>query len=564
MKDDVIGIEVYIKAVENHYQINGEVTKKYHIGAILNGEEFEKLLTEKEYDAGKFGTALFGEKLVLNYGCNLKHGEMAELIAKCTKEYETHHVFHFLGYVIFNDEIIYITSNGAINKDGPIKNCSVVIPGIYSCNPEYLKLPETEAEIKELIKQSLSLLLTAEGKPRFIGLITVPIATRSLLTHILPIKCIFFFIGDSGYLKSTGAAVQQSFSFPGIAENSLPLNFASTTNGIRLYCSFANNSVVVIDDYNTARVDEALSEFLTLETSRTTPRLTAISGSELGQPVKTNTTVIVTGEHSLNTDKDSRDARVIYIEFLPNSIPINKLSQIQEFAAEGVYFKVMILFIQWILANHERLEVEVKEKYEHFREKAAKELPAGTHPRLCENTADFFIGLYFFIEFCIEKKYLAEKERNKYLDPYWERIKRIISRQQKIIADYEPQGVFARFIKKALSDGRLHLKSQNDIYIDHFRSIKKGEKPAGDFLGYLKDESGDIYVPTTIDPHAVLHVLPKRLRSLIPPSQKSFWKKLDEFGLYIPMESGNKNRLKIAGHSKPVDCYLLHLSELFD
>ncbi len=159
---------------------------------------------------------------------------------------------------------------------------------------------------------------------------------------------------------------------------------------------------------------------------------------------------------------------------------------------------------------------------------------------------------------------MAEKEKNKYLDPLWERIKRIISRQEKIIADYEPHGVFARYIKKALSDGRLHLKRTDNTYTDHFRPIKKGEEPECSLFGYVKDESGDIYVPTTIDPHIFLNVLPKRLRSVIPPSQKSFWKKLDEFGLYIPMESGNKHRLKIAGHSKLVDCYLLHVPKLFD
>ncbi len=312
--------------------------------------------------------------MIQETGENLTPSEIRQLI-KENRDYgreEDIHVFHFLGYVIFNDEIIYITSNGAINKDGAIKNCSVVIPGNYSCNPDYMKFPESETEVKELIKQSLSLLPSPKGSARFIGLITVPIATRGLLTHIVPIKSIFFFIGDSGNLKSTGAAVQQSFLFPGIAESSLPLNFASTTNGMRLYCSFANNSVVVIDDYNTAKKDDVLSEFLTLENSKTTPRLTAISGYELGQPVKTNTIIIVTGEHSLNTNENSRHARVNYIEFLPNSIPIKKLSHIQESAAEGVYFKALTPFIQWILANHERLVVEVKEKYEQFRRKLPK------------------------------------------------------------------------------------------------------------------------------------------------------------------------------------------------
>lgn len=564
MKNDVKDLEVFIKQVENHYEINGAVTKKYHIGGILNDEKFEKILTEQEFDAGKYATTVFGEKLLLNYGCNLKPPEMAKLIANCTKEYEVHDIYHFLGYAVINGKLVRITSHGVIDQNGPVNNCRVDIPGNYPCNPDYLKLPESEAEIEKLIKECLDLLLTPKEKPRFIGLITVAIATRALLTHILPIKLIYFFIGDSGNLKSTLAAVLQSFFYPGTREDSLSLNFLSTVAGIRLYCSIHNHSAVVADDYNTEKENEDLTESLTLEGTKSTPRYTAKSATVLEHPIKTNTALIVTGEHSFNTDKDSRHARVIYYEFIQNIISSEKLSQIQKSAAQGVYFKAMIPFTQWILANHERLEVEVKEKYEHFRKKATKELPAGTHQRLRENIADFFIGLYFFIDFCIEKKYLTEEERSKYLDPYWERIKKIITRQKEIIADYEPQGVFARFIKKALSDGRLHLKLQNDTYIDHFLEIKKGEEPTGNFLGYVKDESGDIYVPTTIDPHAVLNVLPKRLQSMIPPSQKSFWKKLDEFGLYIPMESGNKHRLKIAGHSTPVDCYLLHLSELFD
>lgn len=565
MKDDVKDIEVYIKEVENHNFKDGKIERKYLIGGKLGGEEFEKLLDEKEFDAAKFATPLFGEKLVLSNGCNLRPTEMAELISNCTKEYEVHDIYHFLGYAEINGKLVRITAHGVIDQNGPVKNCSVDIPGNYPCNPEYLKLPESEAEIEKPIKKCLDLLLSPTGKARFIGLITVPIATRSLLTHILTTKFIYFFIGDSGNLKSTLAAILQCFFYPGTREDSLSLNFTSTIAGIRLYCSIHNHSVVVIDDYNTAKKDEDLVELLTLEVSKSTPRLTAKSATELDHPIKTDTVFIATGEHSLNTDKDSRHARVVYIDFLPNRIAIDKLSRIQELAAQGIYFKAMIPFIQWILGNQERLEVEVKEKYEYYRERATEELPDGTHARLCENTADFIIGLYFFIDFCIEKKYLAEEERNKYLDPYWEKIKRIISNQQEIIANYEPRGVFTRSIKKALSDGRLHLMTRKCIYIDHFRPIEKGKEPSGDFLGYVNDESGDIYVPKNIDPHTILNVLPKRIRSLIPPSKKDFWKKLEELGIYIPKESShNKHRLTIVGHSKPVDLYLIHLPKLFD
>lgn len=449
-------------------------------------------MNEQEFGDAKYSTKLFKEKIIQEIGENLNPTDIRQQI-KNNRDYgrqEDISVFHFLGDVTFNGEKAYVTSNGVINKDGPVKNCSVDIPGNYSSNSEYFKLPGSKAETKKSIDQCLSLLLPLERKDRFFGQITIPIATRSLLTDIAPVKFAFFFIGDSGNLKSTGAAVLQSFSFPGITEESLSLNFDSTPNAMRLFSSILKNSTVIIDDYNTSKVDDVLSEFLTLGSSKTTPRMTAKSASELDQPVKTNTTIIVTGEHPLNTDKDSRHARVIYIEFLPNSIPIKKLSEIQKLAAQGVYFKAMIIFKQWILGNHERLVVEVKEKYEYFREKAAAELPDGTHRRLCENTADFFIGLYFFIDFCIEKGYLAEKDGTRYLDPYWKRIKRIISRQQEIIADYEPKGVFVRFIKKALSNGRLYLMSKNGFYIDDFRPLEKDDGSAGKLLGYVKDESG--------------------------------------------------------------------------
>jgi len=50
---------------------------------------------------------------------------------------------------------------------------------------------------------------------------------------------------------------------------------------------------------------------------------------------------------------------------------------------------------------------------------------------------------------------------------------------------------------------------------------------------------------------------------MLSPSQKSFWKRLDELGVYLPTDTGNKPQIKIAG-AKSVDCYLIHLPKLFD
>jgi len=72
MKDNVIDIEVYIKAIENHHFKDRKIKREYLIGGKLEGEEFEKLLNEHEYGNGKFSTPLFGEKVIRNNGCNIK------------------------------------------------------------------------------------------------------------------------------------------------------------------------------------------------------------------------------------------------------------------------------------------------------------------------------------------------------------------------------------------------------------------------------------------------------------------------------------------------------------
>lgn len=164
VKDPVKDLEVFIEGVENHHYINGEKTKKFQVGGKLDGEKFGKLLSEQEFDAGKFGTSLFGEKLALTKGCNLGQRDITKLIAKCTKEYKIFHIFHHLGYTDLGEDKVYVTSNGVINKDGLVENCSVDVPSTPPSDPKRIKIPETEEEKAGMINSCLGLLLVPQKK----------------------------------------------------------------------------------------------------------------------------------------------------------------------------------------------------------------------------------------------------------------------------------------------------------------------------------------------------------------------------------------------------------------
>ncbi|MBS0588331.1 MAG: hypothetical protein JSS37_10370 [Proteobacteria bacterium] len=164
MKDDVEDIKVYLEAIEIHHHINGEITKNYDIGGKLKGEKFRKILTEQEYSIGKFSTSLFGEKLALNNRQNLSQREITESISRYTKEYEILHIFHYLGYTDLGEDKVYVTSNGVINKDGLVENCSVDVPSTPPSDPKRIKIPETEEEKAEMINSCLGLLLVPQKK----------------------------------------------------------------------------------------------------------------------------------------------------------------------------------------------------------------------------------------------------------------------------------------------------------------------------------------------------------------------------------------------------------------
>ncbi len=535
----------------------------YRVGGEIGDQQFKLTISEKEFHDADFSTKLFGSIWVEKFGENLTASKIRQKI-KENREYGREkdiHSFETHGFTNLDGREIYVSGNGAFDENGVIENSIVINQDRHQPNPEFLKLPKSIDEQNQFIKTALDLLLDDNGNARLLGLVTVGIATRSVLAHILPVKFLPFFIGETGRFKSSIALILLSFLKPGICNGYMSMDFNSSIKGIRLRLAHSNHGIELLDDYNTMRIEEDLVELLTLENSQVTTRFTASSATELSAPITMNTTPVVTGEVPLNTDKESRENRIIYFMFGPDITFLKELSQLQKYAEQGLFFRFMLLYIQWIMHNRDRVTEEIKHLYDLYRKKAVKVLPAGTHLRVCENTSDLFLGLRIFIMFCIERKILAEEKKKKYIHSCWQLVIEIISRQQHIIASYQPKGVITKSIKKALSENKLYLQAQN---VTNVIPLNKGKKPTGDFLGYVRDESGDIYVPTTIDPCVILNFLPKRIQGLLSPSPKSFWKRLAELGVYIPMESGNKSRLKISGHSEPVACYRLHLPNLFD
>lgn len=394
-------LSIYLEKVTTIHLDPQQTIRVYIVAGELGGEKFQAQLTESEFDKMNFGTKLFGEKLFLTLCVKLRSVEIIELL-KDVKEYKETHLYRYQGYSTINGERVYLSSNGVFNKNGLIDDHNVEIATGYLGKPEYSAIPKKREGRIKLVELTLELFDPKENC--FVGVTMFAPAARAALTHFLPSKVSYFNLGETGAWKSVFSAAAQSALLPGTTEESLPLNFQSTTKGMRLLSAGFNNSLLVIDDYNTEKVDEELIELLTIGNSQSTGRHTAKSATELDQPVKTNNVNIITGEVAFNTDKDSRHFRIVYLEFIPNIISSAELSEIQRRASEGVYYQTMMLFIQWILSNHESLEETVKDKYELMRVRATKDLPQGTHLRLCENAADFFLGIYFFTQFCAHKR----------------------------------------------------------------------------------------------------------------------------------------------------------------
>lgn len=242
-------------------------------------------------------------------------------------------------------------------------------------------------------------------------------------------KFILTLIGRTGSRKSTLAALVSSF-FGKFSATDLPMSFRDTPNSIT-YNSFALKDVLAcIDDFHPVAKTERSNMINSMQMvcrafGDRAARNGLTSSYRLRESRPPQGNAIVTAEQIPDVG-ESALSRLFCIEMPQNCMQLDVLTEVQQYASDGVLRRIMGAYVEWIKARYlqddesvERFVAELRSQYIELRDRCRAEMYERNihfHSRTADAIACLEIGYKMMVLFYrsligIEEAQASESER---------------------------------------------------------------------------------------------------------------------------------------------------------
>ena len=277
-------------------------------------------------------------------------------------------------------------------------------------------------------------------------------------------------IGQTGSYKSSLAAVVLS-SFGEFAIDSFPMTFRSTANSVPEVGHILKDVLLVIDDYHPLSKKEAEEMKHVLQVAvrawgdhagRTRLRPDA----SINEPKAPRGNVIVTGEF-LPDLAPSDFARLFVVEMQKDMIEDMVMRDAQDLAHEGLFRRVMSVYIDWIkdtfLTTEESmaafvssLRTQAQDVRSAWRERLHGE-GIEFHGRLPDAIASLTIGFRMLTEFLRSKNLLTDADRQKLADELNEVFLTTAKQQAGRMLASDPGYLYLKAVMQMVSEKTLRI-----------------------------------------------------------------------------------------------------------
>lgn len=365
-------------------------------------------------------------------------------------------------------------------------------------------------------------------------------------------KFLLLLLARTGSRKSTLAALMLSF-FGRFSVTDLPMSFHDTVNSM-IHTAFAlKDTLTVYDDYHPTGKRDADSMKSTMQTLARgygdrvgRNRLTPDCSLRETRPPRGN--AIVTAEFAPDIG-ESGSARLFCVEMPGNKTDLEKLSELQAQAADGVLMRGMHAYLEWFkkefLTSDEAeafLLSFLKSKYECARAEWRSKLTEKRivfHNRLPDTLACFGIGMYFFMEFLRSVSLLKADDEEIYEDRFTDILLAHAEKQSAAVEQDKPTHIFLRKFSSLVEAGQASLAPKNQC-----------EYLPGNCLGYEDEQYYYLFFEIT---HRAVKKFCEEQDEGFSISSISLGKALAEEG-FLNTENctGNTRTMKFGGKSKRV------------
>ena len=283
-------------------------------------------------------------------------------------------------------------------------------------------------------------------------------------------KFLLTLVGHTGCRKSTLAALVSSF-FGKFSATDLPMSFRDTANSIS-YNAFALKDVLTcVDDYHPVAQRENGNMKATMQTvcrafGDRAARNGLTSSYKLREARPPQGNAIITAEHIPDVG-ESAVARLFCIEIPQNCMNLKILSEVQEFASQGVLRRIMWAYIMWLknsfLSDDESVKkfVEMlRREYVDKRDNCRRELTEKKvrfHSRTADAVACTEIGYEMMLKFFSAVNMLNADAVNERKERFHSIMIELSAEQTKHVECDRPTHIYIRKLMTLLENGECNI-----------------------------------------------------------------------------------------------------------
>ena len=530
---------------ERKYDDGNETFMVYSIaGVCADGTVLPTLeVAAGEYNAMNW-VSKWGTKAVIEPGIGAKDCLRAAIqLLSIEKGFTVQHVYRHTGWRKLADKWCYLHNEGAIGCEGVSVDLGQLNDFVLPSLP-----------IEDEVAAFRASLLFLEAAPLEI---TVPLFAalyRAPLAEAFPVNLSVFVEGSTGTRKTSLTALVQAHYGAGWNSENLATNWTGTANAIEKLAFMIKDAVLVIDDFNptgkSGEVDRyhAIAERVLRSQGNQSGRLRMHVDGSLKPSYYPRGLIISSGEdqprgHSLR-------ARVFFTELKPGEVDLAKLTQLQEYAANGSLAKAMSGYLNWLAPQLDDLKESLPKTVAELRAVAGQ----FEHGRTPEQVAHLQVGFRTPLRYAQEIGAISSYEAEEWSKRGDEALLAVARKQAIHQSSADPIAQFMELLASALAIGKCHLRSADtgDVPSNPQHFGWEDNRPQGDCIGWLSRDGVEVYLEQAAA-HACVQKFATDQRATLPIPAKTLFKRMAERGELARTDpEKSTTRVNIVGTRKRV------------
>ncbi|PFG75310.1 bifunctional DNA primase/polymerase [Tepidiforma thermophila] len=478
-----------------------EQVREFELEASVAGRTVRAEVRAEEFETMRWPVAKLGPEAQVAAGPSKRDHLRAAIQAISSRAgIARRHVYAHLGWREADGRHAFLHAGGAVGADG----LEVRLPA--ELGRFVLPAPPAGDELRAAISGALALLDVAPDR------VSVPLLAAAVLPPLLEPDFAIHLAGPTGARKTELAALVQRFYGAGMDARHLPASWRSTANALETLAFLAKDCVLVVDDFvpsgsaqDAARLYREAEQLLRGAGNHAgRQRLSRDARLRAARPPRC--LVLSTGEdippgHSLR-------ARTWVVEVEPDDVDLDRLTELQRLAADGVFAGALASYLAWLAPQLDARRAAARARVEARR----AELAAGRHGRTAAAQAALETALGAFLEFAVEAGAITAGEAGGLMARAVEALgDEGAAVQAAAQRESDPARRFLDLIRSALGSGLAHVASRDgkapppdDADAWGWREESRGDEwrwhPRGVCIGWL--DGADLY----LDPDAAMRV----------------------------------------------------------